>query len=89
MKAGQDTGKNFVVQSMTTANQRANSKSSAGSDHSFIQKLTTTQKAGVVIAHAQNSSANQATSNGSSALHGSAQAAMSAFNRDSSYMTAK
>jgi len=52
MKAGGDTeNKNFVVQSMTTANQRASSKSSAGSAHSFIQKLTTTQKAGVVIAH--------------------------------------
>jgi len=51
--------------------------------------LTTTQKAGVVIAHAQSSSANQASSTGSSTLHGSAQAAMSAFNRDSSYMTAK
>lgn len=48
MKAGGDNdNKNFVVQSMTTANQRASSKSSTGSAASFIQKLTTTQKAGV------------------------------------------
>jgi len=84
MKAGGESeNKNFVVQSMTTANQRASSKSSTGSAASFIQKLTTTQKAGVVIA--------QGSQNGStaSALHSSAQAAMSAFNRDSSFMTAK
>ena len=43
MKVGGDNdNKNFVVQSMTTANQRASSKSSTGSAHSFIQKLTTT-----------------------------------------------
>ena len=75
--AGDNDNKNFVVQSMTTNNQRASSKSSTGSAHSFIQKLTTTQKAGVAIANPQ------------TALHGSAQAAMSAFNRDNSYMTAK
>ena len=75
--AGDNDNKNFVVQSMTTNNQRASSKSSTGSAHSFIQKLTTTQKAGVAIANPQ------------TALHSSAQAAMSAFNRDNSYMTAK
>ena len=86
MKAGGDNdNKNFVVQSMTTANQRASSKSSTGSAHSFIQKLTTTQKAGVVIAQNTNPSSGASAS----VLHGSAQAAMSAFNRDSSYMTAK
>ena len=48
MRAGNENdNKNFVVQSMTTANQRQSSKSSAGSSNSFIQKLTTTQKAGV------------------------------------------
>lgn len=45
--AGDNDNKNFVVQTMTTNNQRASSKSSAGSAQSFIQKLTTTQKAGV------------------------------------------
>ena len=58
--AGDNDNKNFVVQSMTTNNQRASSKSSTGSAHSFIQKLTTTQKAGVAIANPQ------------TALHGSA-----------------
>jgi len=37
MKAGGESeNKNFVVQSMTTANQRASSKSSTGSAASFI-----------------------------------------------------
>ena len=37
MKAdGDNDNKNFVVQSMTTANQRASSKSSSGSAQSFI-----------------------------------------------------
>jgi len=43
----------FVVNSLTTANQRASSKSSSGSAASFIHKLTSnsaTQKAGIAIA---------------------------------------
>jgi hypothetical protein len=46
-------GANFVVNTLTTANQRASSKSSSGSVSSFINKLTSnsaTQKAGVQIA---------------------------------------
>ena len=86
MKAdGDNDNKNFVVQSMTTANQRASSKSSSGSAQSFIQKLTTTQKAGVVIAH----NGRDPSVTNVQALHGSAQAAMNAFKRDSSFMTAK
>ena len=85
MKAGgENDNQNFVVQSLTTANQRAASKSSAGSAHSFIQKLTTTQKAGVQIAHGTT-----ITSASTNAMHGSAQAVMSAYSRDSSHMTAK
>ena len=42
------SGTNFVVNTLQTANQRASSKSSAGSAASFIHKLTSnsaTQKA--------------------------------------------
>jgi hypothetical protein len=70
---------------MTTALQRASSKSSAGSTtNSFIHKLTVNQKAGVEIAHHQGTNPVH-----TAALHVSAQTAMTAFKRDSSFMTAK
>jgi hypothetical protein len=49
----------FVVNALTTANQRASSKSSAGSSvGSYIQKkLTCAVKAGMDIAHPQSSTA--------------------------------
>jgi hypothetical protein len=49
----------FVVNALTTANQRASSKSSAGSSIGSIvqKKLTSTVKAGMDIAHPQSSTA--------------------------------
>ena len=49
----------FVVNTLTTANQRANSKSSSGSSTGFIQKLTNTatQQAGIQITHGQSNNA--------------------------------
>ena len=51
---GKEIGGNFIVNTLTTANQRAKSKSSSSTDvNSFIlsKKMTSTTKAGIAIAH--------------------------------------
>ena len=55
---GSNAQNSFVVQTLTTNNQRASSKSSQGSTHSFIHKLTSnkhsaTHNAGVHVVHRQ------------------------------------
>ena len=78
----------FVVKQMTTANQRQSSKSSAGSNHSILAKLTATQQAGHTISHKSYHGGSTVAST-AVGLPNSAQSAMNLFNRDSSYMTAK